>query len=131
MRLRYIDFTKGLAIILMIFGHTMSKINCLHIWIYSFHMPIFFIIPIAGFFFCALDKERNMKNIVSIICCLLGVLSILTMVSYTISLASVIALLLYILICFLTTLSIFARFTDKDATKAPVKQKNTDPNREV
>lgn len=98
---------------------------------YSLFMPIFFIIPIAGFFFCALDKERNMKNIVSIICCLLGVLSILTMVSYTISLASVIALLLYILICFLTTLSIFARFTDKDATKAPVKQKNTDPNREV
>ena len=66
---------------------------------YSLFMPIFFIIPIAGFFFCALDKERNMKNIVSIICCLLGVLSILTMVSYTISLASVIALLLYILIC--------------------------------
>ena len=43
---------------------------------YSLFMPIFFIIPIAGFFFCALDKERNMKNIVSIICCLLGVLSI-------------------------------------------------------
>ena len=63
---------------------------------YSLFMPIFFIIPIAGFFFCALDKERNMKNIVSIICCLLGVLSIITMVSYTISLASVIALLLYI-----------------------------------
>ncbi len=60
---------------------------------YSLFMPIFFIIPIAGFFFCALDKERNMKNIVSIICCLLGVLSIITMVSYTISLASVIALL--------------------------------------
>ena len=46
---------------------------------YSLFMPIFFIIPIAGFFFCALDKERNMKNIVSIICCLLGVLSIITM----------------------------------------------------
>ena len=54
---------------------------------YSLFMPIFFIIPIAGFFFCALDKKRNMKNIVSIICCLLGVLSILTMVSYTISIA--------------------------------------------
>ena len=48
---------------------------------YSLFMPIFFIIPIAGFFFCALDKKRNMKNIVSIICCLLGVLSIITMVS--------------------------------------------------
>ena len=27
---------------------------------------IFFIIPIVGFFFCALDKQRNLKNIVSL-----------------------------------------------------------------
>lgn len=79
---------------------------------YTLFMPIFFIIPIAGFFFCALDKERNLKNVVSVICCLLGVVSILLIVSYTISLGSLIALLLYLLICFLTTLSIFARFTD-------------------
>lgn len=44
MRLRYIDYTKGFAIILMLFGHTMTAINSVHIWIYSFHMPIFFII---------------------------------------------------------------------------------------
>ena len=44
MRLRYIDYTKGLAIILMLFGHTMTAINFAHVWIYSFHMPIFFII---------------------------------------------------------------------------------------
>ena len=44
MRLRYIDYTKGLAIILMLFGHTMTKINFVHIWIYSFHMPVFFVI---------------------------------------------------------------------------------------
>ena len=31
MRLRYIDYTKGLAIILMLFGHTMTKINFVHI----------------------------------------------------------------------------------------------------
>lgn len=43
-RLRYIDLAKGCAIILMLFAHTMTEINYLHIWIYSFHMPIFFII---------------------------------------------------------------------------------------
>lgn len=57
MRLRYIDFTKGLAIILMIFGHTMSKINCLHIWIYSFHMPIFFII--CGIIMCRKGRQKS------------------------------------------------------------------------
>lgn len=44
MRLRYIDLTKGFAIILMLWGHTMTSVNSIHIWIYSFHMPIFFII---------------------------------------------------------------------------------------
>ena len=44
MRVRYLDLTKGFAIILMIYAHTMSTVNCVHIWIYSFHMPIFFMV---------------------------------------------------------------------------------------
>lgn len=44
MRLRYIDLTKGFAIVLMLLGHTMTMVNKVHIWIYSFHMPVFFII---------------------------------------------------------------------------------------
>lgn len=44
MRLRHIDLTKGFAIVLMLLGHTMTTVNKVHIWIYSFHMPIFFII---------------------------------------------------------------------------------------
>lgn len=43
-RKKYIDLTKGFAIVMMIFGHTMYEINAVHRWIYSFHMPIFFII---------------------------------------------------------------------------------------
>lgn len=43
-RERYLDYTKGLAIILMLFAHTMYAENAIHIWIFSFHMPIFFII---------------------------------------------------------------------------------------
>ena len=44
MREKYIDYTKGFAIILMLFGHTMTRTNQIHMWIYSFHMPIFFIV---------------------------------------------------------------------------------------
>ncbi len=79
---------------------------------FSLFMPLLIIIPVVGFFFCALDKQRNLKNVASLICCLLGVISILTMVSYTISLGSMLALLLYLLICFLTTISIFARYSN-------------------
>ncbi len=70
---------------------------------------IFLVIPIIGFFFCLFDKYRNLKNIVSIFCCLAGVLSILLIVGYLISLGSLISLLLYMVICFITTMAMFAR----------------------
>ena len=78
---------------------------------------IFLIIPIVGFFFCALDKERNMKNIVSIVCCLLGVVSILLIVTLNLMcFGAVMALLLYILTSFITTIAIMARVV-KDPEK--------------
>lgn len=43
-RLKYLDYAKGFAILLMLFAHTMTDSNYLHNWIFSFHMPIFFII---------------------------------------------------------------------------------------
>ena len=83
---------------------------------FSSVLPLFFVflvIPIVGFFFCALDKERNLKNIVSIICCLLGVFSILTIVSINfISYGSLLALLFYLLISFITAFAMMARLTD-------------------
>ncbi len=73
---------------------------------------IFVIIPLVGFFFCAFDKERNLKNIVSLLCCLFGVLSIVTIVTMQfLSLGSVLALLLYILTSFISSLSMMARIT--------------------
>ncbi len=83
---------------------------------FSSALPMFFVflvIPIVGFFFCALDKQRNLKNIVSIICCLLGVFSILTIVSINfISYGSLFALLFYLLISFITAFAMMARLTD-------------------
>lgn len=83
---------------------------------FSSMLPLFFVflvIPVVGFFFCALDKERNLKNIVSIICSLLGVFSILTIVSINfISYGSLFALLFYLLISFITAFAMMARLTD-------------------
>ena len=80
---------------------------------------IFIIVPIVGFFFCALDKERNLKNIVSIILCLAGVFSILTVVSLNfISYGSLFSLLVYILLSFITTIAMMARLTKDAEAKA-------------
>lgn len=73
---------------------------------------IFLVIPIVGFFFCVLDKQTNLKNVVSVFCCLIGVVSILTIVTVDLlSLGSMLSLLVYILISFLSTASIFARYS--------------------
>lgn len=59
MRVKYIDYTKGLAILLMLFGHTMIQVNEIHKWIYSFHMPIFFIICGSLMY---IKRNSDMKN---------------------------------------------------------------------
>lgn len=59
MRHKYIDYAKGLAIILMLFAHTMSGENMINTWIFSFHMPIFFII--SGILMAKKYHEHNPK----------------------------------------------------------------------
>lgn len=47
-REKYIDIAKGIAIILVIIGHCEYTNKTLLVWLYSFHMPLFFMIN--GFF---------------------------------------------------------------------------------
>lgn len=48
-RIQYIDIAKGLGLLLMLVGHQPNYISSgFGNWIYSFHMPLFFLI--AGFF---------------------------------------------------------------------------------
>lgn len=55
-RLPYIDVAKGIAIILMIWTHTVPG-DSISTWVFSFHMPIFFII--SGI----LMSKRDITNI--------------------------------------------------------------------
>lgn len=43
-RLSYIDISRGIALILVVFGHLFKLGSNTSRWIFSFHMPIFFII---------------------------------------------------------------------------------------
>lgn len=40
----WIDIAKGLAILLMIIGHELRPQSHLYVLIFSFHMPLFFIL---------------------------------------------------------------------------------------
>ena len=48
-RIEWLDLAKGIGVILVIMGHMPSVVpNSVRMWIFSFHMPLFFII--AGYF---------------------------------------------------------------------------------
>lgn len=55
-RIGYIDVTKGITILLVIVGHVEELPNPIKSIIYSFHMPIFFLL--SGYFF----KEETLQN---------------------------------------------------------------------
>lgn len=43
-RIKWIDYLKGFLILTVMFGHTFGIPNVLKVYIYSFHMPLFFIL---------------------------------------------------------------------------------------
>ncbi|MDE7390205.1 MAG: hypothetical protein K2M82_04610 [Lachnospiraceae bacterium] len=77
---------------------------------------IFFIIPLVGFLFMMFDKKSNVKNIVGMICGIIGALSISFMIGVNIGMGSMVSVLLYFII---TVLSAFAAlFHRQDKTNS-------------
>lgn len=67
-RINYLDYAKGVSILLVVLGHIYYSDNPIKIWIYSFHMPLFFII--SGFLstnYVSNDKTRIIKKFKSLI----------------------------------------------------------------
>ena len=59
-RVHYIDIAKGIAMILVILGHTKKLVSANVVWwLYTFHMPLFFIL--SGMVFNP-DKYKNFKE---------------------------------------------------------------------
>ncbi len=54
-RIEWIDIVKGIGIILMVIGHA-GNIPNIKLWIYSFHMPLFF--AMDGYGFKMFDKSQ-------------------------------------------------------------------------
>ena len=67
------DICKGLAILLMVVGHLLPTFHYLRVWIYSFHMPLFFFL--AGMTFkpkpvIVLAKRSAQRLLVPFITCM-------------------------------------------------------------
>lgn len=60
MRLKYIDILKGFAIFLVVFGHVIVYQSQMARLIFSFHMPLFFII--SGYLFNFKKYENNFSQ---------------------------------------------------------------------
>lgn len=60
MRLKYIDIVKGIAIFLVVLGHTIEPGGFVAKSIFSFHMPLFFII--AGYLFNFEKYDHNFRE---------------------------------------------------------------------
>ena len=73
--------------------------------IVSFFM---FLFPIVALVFCVVDKESNIKNIVSLICCVFSG-GLIVFNKYIVAIGSIFAFLIYIQIIQVTILSMLSR----------------------
>ncbi len=71
---------------------------------------IFFAIPIIGFFFFLLDRERNLKNVAGILCSVAGIFAITYIAGPYLSIGSLCAIVLYLVTFFLSMLAVCARY---------------------
>ena len=94
-------------------------------------LPYFFLvfIPVTGFFLCALDRERNIKNICAVIFNFFAIMAILMVVpSSAMQIGSVLMILLYVIMTFLATAGMLSRLNKE--VDEPVKTKIPKEERE-
>lgn len=60
-RVDWIDVAKGYGIILVIVGHCFNKETIIHNWIFSFHMPLFFLL--SGYCF-RIEKYKKLRMLI-------------------------------------------------------------------
>ena len=61
-RIEFVDVAKGIATILVIIGHLSYTPTHLKIWLYTFHIPLFFFL--SGFVLNC-NKYKHYHNLVS------------------------------------------------------------------
>lgn len=57
--IKWLDIAKGMGIVSFFWGHTLFKDEIWRIWIYSFHMPLFFFLSGITYNEIKYDKIKN------------------------------------------------------------------------
>lgn len=57
LRREYLDIARGIGILLVVIGHHLEGYPNLTIWIYSFHMPLFFML--SGWLYAYISPKKN------------------------------------------------------------------------
>jgi len=78
-RLKWIDTARGIGVILVVIGHISSINNGIGQWIYSFHMPLFFVI--SGILF-SIKKEADKSFGVFVLSRVKGIIYPYLMISF-------------------------------------------------
>lgn len=78
---------------------------------------LFLVLPFIGFFFMFFDKKTNIKNFVGLICGVVGALSISFFIGAYVGLGGLVSIFAYMLIAFLSAVSIFLNAQDKKIVK--------------
>ena len=63
-RINYLDIAKGIAIVLVVLGHSYNE-NPVKVWLYSFHLPLFFFVSGCLLSLTTLDNIDTLKIIKS------------------------------------------------------------------
>ena len=77
------------------------------------------IIPVIGFFAMCFDKKKHIKHVISVMCCILGVLDIFFLVFPCVDTGSILTLVMYIIITVLNVFSIYAKQQEDYIVKHP------------
>lgn len=96
-------------------------------------LPYFFLVllPVAGFFLCALDRERNVKNVCSLVFNFLAVMAMLMVVPPDAMLiGALVQIILYIALTFLATVAMLARLNKERDPEEEKKIKKKIPKEE-
>lgn len=61
-RILFFDICKGILIAFVVLGHVMPENAPIHMWIYSWHMPAFFMISGMLMVYTQYDKRPLLKS---------------------------------------------------------------------
>ncbi len=83
---------------------------------------VLMLLPVVGFFAAVFDRRKHIKNVISLICTVIGLVIIMTMIYPHIAIGSVVMISSYLLLSFLTILGFYTKQQENYIVNHPEKE---------